>query len=849
MRLWLTLGLVILGAVFLGQLPPFIATDAVLSSPPRPGDRHLAAVRPSVANAGPRLVNEGAERLIEAGVAENRQGRPSAALVQFHKALLLASRSGAEVSEAHALISSGDVSADLGDLEAAFDSYQQAREKLSRVGSGADRLRTLQAMARLYLQIVEPARAIDLLQEADKIDPNRAANLHLLGMAFYEGGNAGFALGLLSRALDRARVERDVDLEALVLADTASVAVSLGDIELAAVSLEKCLRISQEKRIPATEAYARAGRGSVLGLQNRVGEARAELDRAAAMFRSLGQPESLAIVLARKALLEWRLGNLEAALALSREAIDLIEAQRLEITSPRARAAWLGASSDPYEIQIDVLWQMAQREPGRGHEALAFEVSEQIRARTLYEALAAGGTSRRAGTADLQRQRREVTLELRKLESDKLRLFPPAGEAARSRLAQINAEIRTLLGREGELWERLRRSDPRSALTGLQPLKLPQVQSLLDPDTALLAYTLGKERSFAWWIERGSLTMLEIPAQGKIEEVAGEIQSLLANSASPRKLKDRQADVLLAQLSELVLAPVADRLPRVHRLAIVPDGALQTIPFAALPQPRTAGGVASEPLVASHVLVLLPSPSTLAALRQRAEEREERPDKLIAVIAYPVTSKNDPRLAHPASPAPAPERSDLGSLPQTEKEAGKILSFVPKGMSGRAILGFDAVPEIIKDPDLRRYRYIHFGAHGLVDSKNPELSGIVLSGFTPEGLRRNDRLRFYEVYDLDLPAELVSLSTCRSADGPQIRREGPITMTRSFLYAGASRVLGTLWNVGDQAAQELTTSFYEGILRQGKAPAEALRDAQDAMRRDGWSRRDWAAFVLQGDWR
>jgi CHAT domain-containing protein/tetratricopeptide (TPR) repeat protein len=845
MRLWWTLGLVTLGAVFLSQLPLANSTGTETSDRFPSGRELLGFARPTVGKTERALVSAQAEQLIEQGLAEDRQGRPATALRHFQAAVQLARQSGAELSEARALVNSGDVSANLGDLDAAFSSYEQAREKWSHGGFNADRLRTLQALARLYLQIVEPARAIDFLREADKIDPNRAANLHLLGMAFYEGGRAGFALGLLRRALDQARVERDPELEARVLADTASVAASLNNIELAAVSLDASLLISQERKIPTIEAYARAGRGTVLGLQGRFDEALAEFDRAASMFRSLGEPESLAIVLARKASLERRRGNLAAALEVSRQAMDLIEAQRLEITSPRARAAWLAASSDPYEIQIDVLWQLARRERGSGSEALAFEVSEQIRARTLYEALAAGGTSRRPDTADLQRQRREVTLALRKLEGEKLHLFPPEGEGARARLAQIQAEIRTLLGRESELWEKLRRSDPRSALAGLQPLKLPQVQSLLDPDTALLAYTLGEERSFAWWIEQDSLTMVEIPGRKKIEETAGEVQKLLARDGLARRSKERQLDALLAQLSDLVLAPLADRLSRVHHLAIVPDGALQTIPFAALPQPRTASQT-GEALIANHALVFLPSPSTLAALRQRAEEREEKPDKLIAVIAYPVTSPNDPRIAHPAVQIPEPV--ELGRLPQTEKEAKTILSFVPKGM-GRLILGFEAVPEVIKDPDLRRYRYIHFGAHSLVDPRNPELSGIVLSGFTPDGGRRNGRLSFYEIYDLDLPVDLVSLSTCRSADGPQIRREGPITMTRSFLYAGASRVLGTLWNVGDKAAQELTSAFYEGILRKGKTPAESLRDAQDAMRRNNWSRRDWGAFVLQGDWR
>jgi len=238
----------------------------------------------------------------------------------------------------------------------------------------------------------------------------------------------------------------------------------------------------------------------------------------------------------------------------------------------------------------------------------------------------------------------------------------------------------------------------------------------------------------------------------------------------------------------------------------------------------------------------------LAALRRREAERAATPDKLIAVIDDPVFNRDDPRFASRSALDPGSPRPGLPRLRQTEKEAEAILRFVPPGM-GREISGFEAVPEIARDPDLRHYRYLHLGTHGFADLEHPELSGIVLSRFTVDGRPRDGLLRFYDVYDLDLPVELVSLSTCRSAEGPQVRREGPITMTRSFLYAGASRVLGTLWDVNDEPAAELTAAFYKGVLREGKRPAEALRDAQDAMRLKGWPLQNWASFVLQGDWR
>lgn len=846
MRRWWILGLMGLGAVILGQILSSSATVDFLSRFFSRRSEQLELLGPSSRKAEARLEDERAERLIARGNEEERRGRPAAALEHFQEALRLARQAGAELSEARALNRAGSVSWNLGEIGAAGSFYRQALDKWTQIGSPSGRLEALQGLASFHVLRGEPARALDFLRQAREIEPNRAGILRELGLCFFQGQRDGFALHILRRALDQARIENDAGLQAALLGDIGSVALRLGEIEQAAAAFEECLRISVAKELPAGEAYARAGRGRVLGMRGRFGEAMEELDRADAMFRSLGQGFSLALVLAGMALLERERGNLQEALELSRESIDLIESQRLDIQGPRARAAWLSAVSDPYELQIDVLWRLAGQEPGRGFEARAFEVSETIRARTLYEGLALPRSTSRPETADLERQRRGITFRLRSLGSEKLRLSQSSGEEVRSRRRWIDAEIRDLVAREGALWEKLRRSDPRSALAGLQPLDLPRVQALLDKETALLVYTLGRDRSFVWWIDRGSLTMLTLPGRLEIERIAEQAHTLLAETASRRP--PQQLDALLSRLSELLLGPVADKLPRVRTLAVVPDGALQTVPFQALPAPDATGRPTREPLVASHVTVFLPSPSTLDALRRRETGRAHKPDKLIAAITDPVFDPDDERLARRPSRELTPVLSGLRRLKQTGEEARKILAFVPPGM-GLAIEGFDAVPEIIAGPDLRGYRYLHFGAHGVVDSKQPELSGIVLSQLTPDGKERDGILNFYDVYDLDLPVDLVSLSTCRSAAGPQIRREGPITMTRSFFYAGASRVLGTLWEVSDKPAAELTAAFYEGVLRDGKTPAEALRDAQDAMRLDGWPPNTWSAFVLQGDWR
>jgi CHAT domain-containing protein len=126
----------------------------------------------------------------------------------------------------------------------------------------------------------------------------------------------------------------------------------------------------------------------------------------------------------------------------------------------------------------------------------------------------------------------------------------------------------------------------------------------------------------------------------------------------------------------------------------------------------------------------------------------------------------------------------------------------------------------------------------------------VLSLVDEHGRSKDGFLQTRDVYKLKLSADLVVLSACQTALGKDVRGEGLIGLSRGFMYAGAPRIVASLWPVPDRAAFELMRRFYEGILKRGLRPAAALRAAQVAVRRDRrWrSPSCWAAFTLQGDW-
>ena len=297
-------------------------------------------------------------------------------------------------------------------------------------------------------------------------------------------------------------------------------------------------------------------------------------------------------------------------------------------------------------------------------------------------------------------------------------------------------------------------------------------------------------------------------------------------------------------LSHMLLGPVAGDLGE-RRLAIVPDGALDYIPFDVLPEPGRPG-----PLLIRHEVVELPSASVLAAERRELARRPPAP-KLAIVLADPVFQPDDPRVAHAGSAAPATpgDLPRLGRLRFSRQEALAIASLAAPG-AVTTELDFAAGRDLVLSGRLRDFRYVHLATHGVFDAERPELSGLALSQVDTAGKPTEGFLRLRDVYDLDLKADLVVLSGCQTALGREIRGEGLLGLTRGFLYAGAPRVVASLWWIDDRATAALMASFYRGMWIDGLRPAAALRKARLALAHQHRFRDPsyWGAFVLQGDW-
>jgi len=307
----------------------------------------------------------------------------------------------------------------------------------------------------------------------------------------------------------------------------------------------------------------------------------------------------------------------------------------------------------------------------------------------------------------------------------------------------------------------------------------------------------------------------------------------------------------------MLFGPIGAELKN-KRLLIVAEGVLQYVPFSALSDPDEG----TTPLIVKHEIVTLPSASVLGVLRRETKERQPAP-KSIAVFADPVFNEQDARLtglvaAH-AEPDEAREvkrsaaESGLADFPRlrfSREEATQIMKFASRNNSLEA-LDFSASRANATSSELQNYRIVHFATHGIINSRHAELSGVVLSLVDQNGKPRNGFLRLYDIYNMNLRADLVVLSACQTALGRDIKGEGLIGLTRAFMYGGATRVVASLWQTDDRGTAVLMSKFYEGLLSRRLSPAAALRSAQIAMSQDRrWHNpRYWAAFTIQGEWK
>ncbi len=842
------------------------------------------------------------------GVAYSRLSQVEKAMAYYEQSLAI----GREIKEQKqvgiALSNLGGAYEELSQFEKAIEYHEQAlaikREVKDRRGEGI----TLGNLGLVYSKLKRYEKAAAYHEQAlaikREVKDRRGEGISLsnLGLAYKNLSQVEKAIAYYEQALVIAREIKDRQGEGTRLNNLGAAYRELSRYEKAIEYLEQALAINREMKDRRGEVSALGNLGAAYRELSRYEKAIEYLEQALAIARDVKDRSSEFTALSSLAQAERARGNLVSARSRFEECLAVAEWLRNEAGSPESRASLLADIQIHYQRYTDVLMRLHQTEPTTGLAAMALETSERQRARSLLDLLTESHTDLRQGV-DAALLERERTLA--KQLSTKAQTQTKSPEAA----AALKREISQLENEYERVQAAIRKASPHyAALMQPQPLKLPEIQQQLDADTLLLEYALGEERSYLWAITNDSLTSYELPKGEEIKQRALQVYELLTARSTPnpdetptaRRTRLVQAEANLpaaAQaLSRMILGPVAAQLGN-KRLVIVADGALQYVPFAMLPEPVVSSRLSvvsskvtpnrppttdhRPPLIVKHEIINLSSASALAIQRAELAGRKPAP-KALAVLADPVFDRTDPRLKASAKPAEASliaanldargfglnaklaqtikQTSQqtgtenaalrLQRLPGTRQEAERILALAPPA-SRRQLVDFAASRATATDPELGQYRIVHFATHGFLNSLQPELSGIVLSLVDEQGRAQEGFLLAHEIYNLKLPAELVVLSACETGLGKDVKGEGLVGLTRGFMYAGAARIVVSLWSVNDRATADLMTRFYQKMLQQGARPAAALRAAQIEM----WQQKQWqspfywAPFVMQGEWR
>lgn len=741
----------------------------------------------------------------------------------------------------------------LGDTEQALQAFTTALALQRDVHDAPGVGRSLRRIGETYYTLGELELAKQYLEQALPIaletndGRGQEAALRNLGNVAYLERDYAAALDYHRRALEVAASVLDRGhLQLLVAKDL--LALGRGAESAAAAAAAGGVADDTGSAVLRAGAFNAAGRAALLA--GNATAAATSLERAAEIFGGLHMQAERAEALHGLSLAARANDRFDAAVEYGDEALGEIERLRERVADPELRAFFAAARRDYYDAQID-LWMRGGATGDRGARA-ALEVSERSRARMTADLLQEASIELRHG-ADPSLLARERALYAQLAERRNQRdLLLESAAAGDSELARIVADLAALENSLNLLEIELRRSDPRLAdITAPQALTPGEMQAQLDDDTVLLQYALGPNASYVWTITRDSIAAVRLADRATIEGAARAALTGLQRYA-PGTATAASRD--LAELGALVLDPIASRLTK-RRIVLALDGALQYVPFAALPV-RTEGGAAARPLLDAHEIVEIPSLSTVVVARRNEAPRAS---KTLALFADPVFQASDPRLDGASSQpllaaagdrmARAGARSDLGRLLSTGYEAESIAALVPEE---RRVLarGFAANRDAVLSAALADYRYIHFATHGLVDARYPGLSALVLSQFDARGNPRDGFLRLSDIYNLKLGADLVVLSACDTALGRDIRGEGLIGLTQGFMAAGARSLVASLWQVPDRATAELMKTFYGFMLNDGMRPAEALREAQRRSAAQPQFRHPyfWGGFVLVGDW-
>ncbi len=726
------------------------------------------------------------------------------AIIYYNKAEVLRTEIGdlvglrnTKTNKALAYLTLGDLLTNEGKCTEALEILKKALVLNTEIGKRSSVGEVICHIGFVYSRLGNYSAAIEKLTEAGKIMKEENDSLGMagvynnFGVAFQGAGRIEKALDYYNNSLNIFQRNGKPDMALPIIDNLGTIFSDRKEYARAEDYHKKGLQLSRELNEKDQEVNLLLNLANDQTMLGSLDSARSNYESAYTIARSSDSPELIWKIFAGMAETYKIRGDYDRVVQLNDSGLKIIESMRNTIQTNELKATYLASVRFAFEDIINTLEMFHEKDSAKGYDKLAFGYAEQSKSRVLLDLLAE--SMAKAGNTDDQSKNTRHNL-----------------------------------------------------FRSTQLISLDEAESLCpDKNTIILEYSVGDSSSCLWVITHSAHQLFKLPGRKALQE---QIESFRFSLLNPDQSNYDFFTKGGYSLYQELLQPAEPYFTKKCKLIIIPDAILNYLPFEVLLTDNKGIGTKMSYgnlpyLVKKYPVSYTQSASVLKSLlTERKNDKEIYPgDKKLIAFGDPVyENENDSSRVS----AKAYKR-----LEYSGKEIENIASYFKKG-NAEIYLRNDATEENVKrEGELKKFNYIHFATHGIIDESKPDFSSLVLT--RNNNSEEDGFLRASEIFNLNLNADLVVLSACQTGLGKLIRGEGIVGLTRAFMYAGTPTVLVSLWSVSDVSTATLMGEFYRNLVKEKLSKTDALRKAQLSLLGNEKFAHPfyWAPFVLVGDWK
>jgi CHAT domain-containing protein/Flp pilus assembly protein TadD len=741
---------------------------------------------------------------------ELEKGNYTKALESFHQAYSMAKKLDDKGLAAAALHGTADVEQELGNYESALLHVEQSLQLSKQIGEKSGESESLLTLGSISSNQGKNRSALEYFKKALQLDRE-----------------AGY--------------QRTIHMR---LRAIGAAYAKMGNLDLAIETMKEAILLEEQSSQKFEMSMSLSVLGSIYRQKKDFDAANAALDQSMELAKDSGNSYYRWSTFYNKGLIARDLGINGEAEDWLKKAVEEIERQRERAGLPEQRSAFLENRLDVYEDLIAFLIRA-------GKPSDAYQYAQRSKSRSFLDSLSEARIDPQAGMDSKQyNAKRRLLAKLLRL-NQQIKKEREQEKPDPNKIQQLTKTQTDIEQEYVRLLSEIRQQNPRFAeIQQPRIYSLTEAQTLLDSQSVLLDYFVGKKESYVFAITGSGYQLYSLPPEIKLNP---QVQEILKTLQKPEPVWEttEAAHSHYIKAARNLYAQVLQTSESVWRekkqIIIAADGPLNYLPFETLLTSKVETAkidFSKLPYFAlNHEVQYVPSISAFSAILQNVAASHEKPERDWIAFADPL-GKDLNAQKGTGNPVVRKWNSSLTALPYARAEVDAISKMYPKEKTS-ILFGKDASESNAKTMNLESFDTIHFASHGLIDEERPQLSSVVLNAGSPQ---EDGYLTMREVFDLKLNADLVVLSACKTGLGKKIRGEGVSSLARAFFCAGAASVLVSLWNVNDHSTSEFMTDFYRNRLERKMTKTEALKEARVKMIHSSKYSHPyyWSPFILIG---